>query len=490
MDQSLQSSALAQRLNRRLITSPGVINVYQLPTQPIQRAANQLIQRSHLPDQIQARYNHVDGIQTATIYHLFQRSRVERSGDLDTPLHSSPVTMVPAGDVIQRSVEEGQSSASTPFSVPQFTPTEALTGTFRVRRRAEATSTSPDSSVSSQPMQVSQPSSPATDGSTVHGEADSGADSGSMGSGERVRIQRYSPGNSVLRQIDPEGDRPSESQPSLGLPLHSPTPAANSESHPAHSPPSNPGLPTTVTPQVTPSEAISVIHRQSSSESIRRVVGQLESKPGLESRPLHSTLNQAIPISEGTTASTPAHSMPLIVARKENTQEPVSQAEITSALVPTTKTVIVRTSPLPQPLLIQRQLQAATIARSPDPETSQSYPLQPQKENLTNSAFTQPMVLQRRVLPDTLPFQQAFSQLGLPLSVLPRSPQIARQTDTPDVSPTMTSPAIAVPPPPPSSETGSSSAAPNVKQVADQVSRLIRRQLVIERERRGIGRWY
>lgn len=199
-----------------------------------------------------------------------------------------------------------------------------------------------------------------------------------------------------------------------------------------------------------------------------------------------STLHSAEPTPEATLVLRHALSdTPPAIVSDAIAQSSIAPVQSASVEVPVARPLvqtaspfaIVQRSPVPSSQSIvtrfNRQEAAAIV-----PVSINELPLQPSLIGRSGSDVGTNGVLQRRIQPD------------LPLAISPIQavqPAIARQTETNGSSTIALVPSSSeVPPPIP---TPTSSNAINVGQIAEQVSRILFRQLTVERERRGMGKW-
>ncbi len=176
---------------------------------------------------------------------------------------------------------------------------------------------------------------------------------------------------------------------------------------------------------------------------------------------------------------------PPAIAQDSIAQNSIAPVQSASVAVPVARPLvqavspfaIVQRSPVPnsQSMLTGFSHQEpAAIA----PVSINELPLQSNLISRSRSDVGTISVLQRRIQPD------------LPLAISPIQviqPAIARQTETNGASTIALVPSSPeVPPPIP---TPTSANAINVGQIAEQVSRILFRQLTVERERRGMGKW-
>jgi hypothetical protein len=323
VNENLQSSALVQRLRQRVVESPGVINLRQLPAQRTQSAANTIIERYNLSDRIQSRYNTAPIFQPTGIAHLFQRSRAEAFSTLDTPLSSPSVRG-------NGELGIGNGGTSPPHPVT-FSPSP---GTFRVSRRLSSETTQSNfepslTETSSSSLSTQNPGdilpSDAMLVSPSVADAIAAPPPALESPSERVRVQHPSRSNTSIHRLSiPPSDRADtpmgtsdnsiQSQSSLDLPLQRVSlPNRTTQPNAAIGTASNTTSEATTTP-ITP------IQRQSQPTSIARVTQHLESNASVRS---HSVPPENIASGQSVIPK-PINSMPLVVTRvslnRETTQ--------------------------------------------------------------------------------------------------------------------------------------------------------------------------
>lgn len=532
-NESLQSSPLAQRLRQRLVEPPGVINLRQLPAQRTQSKANTIIQRSTLPNQIQSRYSTAGIFHPTGISHLLQRSRTEAFSTLETPLTSPSDRGNGEWQGKSGGVGEWESGRTLPPHPVIASPLASSSGTFRVSRRLSgittqsdseplAIETGADSPLTPSPGQISPsdtvPVSPSSPNESVilPSNSEPGVISAPLSLGERVRVQHPSRSNSSIQRVAiPQGDHAdtpmgasdnsSQSQGSLDLPLQRvslPDRDRSTQPNATISKASN-----TIS-EATTATPITLIQRQSQPTSVARVTGHLESNASLRS---HSASPENIASGQPVIPKS-LSSMPLVVARAPLTQETTPLSDT----LPTQQQGLRDTaSPLPlrvpatssSSLLIQRQPQESSALTFSTSETnaqdvgytntaelvSHQPPIsaaRPVSRSVVQNipAPSQPEIVWRKpsaesiAVPSALPVHENINSSAM---------TIARQT--------LSEPSPALESVPPSSNTTTSSAAEtaafgntntvDIQQIAEQVSRILTRQLTVERERRGMGRW-
>lgn len=520
VSQSLQSSELTQRLRRRLVESPGVINLRQLPTQHTQNTVSNIIQRSTLPDRVQSRYDSPGIFRPEGIAHLFQRSRIEGFSPLDAPLSSPTGTSPLSGGTIQRSTRgtgdwEFSSASSTPPTSPALS-----SGTFRVSRQQSPAigSVGALGAIARYPIQASPveagSATPHTQGSAE--STPSGEVTGSTAMSDsiatpppsselsvRVRVQHPSRTNaSIQRLSNPQSDRmdapmtpsdiPKQSPPNLPLQQISlksdrlMPPTANTASTEPASQAGNP------IPEATPATPIAIVHRQPESPSLMRVSRRLDLKASLDYPTKGVSLPSVPPNPENivpaqSVAPTPLTPMPLVIARVPVVQDSAESPDTSPTLEHPQSSLPIRVPATPSsPLLLQRQPQESFTPRG--------------RAIATESGNAQPTVLATIPTSETprpqpeMVWRKSTAESAapaLPVRETSANTMIARQTvSEPSLGGEAMSatPVIATPVAPETTPAGGTSNL-DIQQIAQQVSRILTRELTVERERRGIRTW-
>ncbi|GAB4192960.1 MAG: hypothetical protein Fur006_37710 [Coleofasciculaceae cyanobacterium] len=515
VNENLQSSALVQRLRQRVVESPGVINLRQLPAQRTQSAANTIIQRYNLSDRIQSRYNSAPIFQPTGIAHLFQRSRAEAFSTLDTPLSSPSVRGNGELGIGNWELGIGNEGTSPPHPVT-FSPSP---GTFRVSRRlsSETTASNFESSLtetgsSSLSTQNSGDISPSDAMLVSPSVADAIAASPPAleSPSERVRVQHPSRSNTSIQRVSiPQSDRADtpmgtsdnsiQSQSSLDLPLQRVSlPNRTTQPNAAIGTASN----TTSEAITTP---ITLIQHQSQPTSIARVTQHLESNASVRS---HSAPPENIASGQSVIPK-PINSMPLVVARVPLNQETTQTSDTLSTQEQAFRQTI---SPLPlrvpatssSSLGLQRQSQEGTAVTFGSAQTNaqnvgyvnttESRSHQPpvsatdsaSRSVLQNiPAASQPEMVWRKPSAESIPSALPVGETSSNSAIIARQTLLEASPALESVPPTSTTTTTST------AETAASgnTNTVDIQQIAEQVSRILTRQLTVERERRGMGRW-
>lgn len=522
VNQSLQSSELAQRLRRRLVESPGVINLRQLPTQHTQNTVSNIIQRSTLPDRVQSRYDSPGIFRPEGIAHLFQRSRIEGFSPLDAPLPSPTGASPLSGGTIQRSARETGDWEFSPASSAPPTSPALSSGTFRVSRQQSPAigSTGALDAIARYPIEASPveagSATPHTQGSgesTPLGEVTgSTAMSDSIATpppssepSVRVRVQHPSRTNaSIQRLSNPQSDRMDAPMTPSDIPKQSPSnlplqqvslksdrpmpPTANTASTEAAIQAGNPIPEATVTPPV------AIVHRQPESPFLMRVSRRLDLKASLDS-PTKGALLPSIPpnpenvVPAQPVAPTPLTPMPLVIARVPVAQDSAESPDTNPTLEQPESSLPIRVpATLSPPLLLQQQPQEGSMlnsgARAIATASGNSQPTVLARMPTSGTPLPQPKMVWRKPTPE-------LATPALPIRETSVNTTIARQVvsePSPGVEAMSATPAIATPAAPETTPAGGTNNL-DIQQLAQQVSRILTRQLTVERERRGIRTW-
>ncbi len=480
-----QVSWLAQKLQRRGV-EVGVINTRQLPTQQTYATIHRMVEREHLSSQIESRYRAVGVVSPL---ELPGRSRVETLDQaapaLVTPMRSP---MLQRADLPDLDRVPHRTSASMAMNAPPLTPT------LRVSHKlaSEAIVTPMISEESSAPSPVVVPGSVAE--SALPSIPEPTAVVG------RVRVQRPSSAMLMRREeaataslVMAEPHEEATTERSRFNPIASPVPTETgsmiSEPHrPLNSPESAIELTPTAppSPPVTGSQGGTSLPLVISRSPLSRSTEASESTPkGAESRSVDGA--------EGT---------PRVQAKlgdgARSRPEPVIPEMIAQPLV------IARfASPASTPETARLQVEestvdtGSTITASTLQRSSQS-PERPLARNLTTATLFPTTTVMIQPLTQSSseprvtsglrrhPTPEPLARSPLPLHTQGSPNTIVRQPEASGTVESVPTPAT-LPPPPPAEKSTEPEA--DVKQIAEQVSRILMRQLTVERERRGMQRW-
>ena len=507
------SSTLGKRLQRRLVEPAGVINTQQLHChyQATQGTAGRLVQRLALPEQVKFRYG--SGVlQPTAIIQRLQRQRRESGDVLNGQFQSTPDAYSARGETIQRSIQpqlrqfhnsraiaarnSHKLGSSHTNSLQQTVTQEAKVMTKGLVPTTDQNHLqTPVSLVSKKPTSdISKPLVKTSKG----GEAEKRK----VEKQRKLRIDRQATvsevnalssneSHAVQRQVDTNSGTDSNSHPTV-------TPAQLETSKTA-SPPS---------PEKSGTFRISRQARISTAHVSNSLIGQrAESKsPKSQDLPLAQATNQLsasiaqTKVGDSLQAQTNPTVTPAIMPTKAAARKSQSTVSTRSTVPMSSPSKSLPLSWQGQQANLPIQLSAETsIASNPTVVSSRSSQLS-DSSGLSRVWLKSTNGLQvSEGLSTIMPSSQKMS---LPLAKIPintniaiaKSPpeaQIARQTKAVDNSTVQLAMEGNFPTPMSVPETESASASPiDITKVAEQVSRILARQLTVERERRGIGRWH
>lgn len=492
-DRYPQASWLAQKLQRRVGESAGVINVRQLPIEQTQATIHRMVERERLPSQIESRYQAVGVV---TPIKMTGRSRVETL-DQGTPALVTP-TLPPT---LQRASLPTQERTPV-IPMPHWEPpppapiSSPPPQTFRVSRKLTVDAIAPpvsaqtigeSSSVAvSHRVTESVPPAPRLESSAVT---------------ERVRVQRLnvetlrrregSDASWVMAQPPAQAAIELSTPSPIAAPIPTETVSTPSESLQrqlaAPEQPTHAGEAATSSPYVTVSPLLTA---PSTAPLPLMIARSLVPTPVAETEP---TSEGVAPRSTGETANTPriqatlgemgrsavgaisttAMPQPLVIARLVNPASNPETARVQKKAITLGNTA---SAPSPPPLRVSPQ---SSERSSTLPLPSTTVIIQPLTQSASESGVNS--VLRRHPAPELI------ARSPLPLHTQVPAGTISRQTEPTVVAEAVPTPATPSPPPP--AEKAAPEPGPDVKQMAEQVSRILMRQLVVERERRGMQRW-
>jgi hypothetical protein len=458
-----QPSPLAQRLQQRSLTSPGVINLKQWSIDRTQATIQRMVQRELLPSQIESHY------QTAGVTSPMELPGRVRVETLDRVSPALDITSPPP--TLQRATSSMFSDPVSPLpswnTSPEPTILPSSSGTFRVSRK-------PTSDTIFTPANVS-----AIGASSTPASVPVETVTKSTAAQERVRVQH--PRDTLL-----QGDVNAQllmAKPSIANSLDPISPTA-----------------------ITPMSSERIVRQHDFPESLSSNRGSLPAGTLLPRISIETvSSNPPLPLvarsqSVGS-AEFPATSEDTPTPMAADTGKSVGMVDTPRVRVEIAETLRSPTVPMPiaensQPLIIARLpaepqsssekplLQAKTIAsvETPSPDTV------PLSETMVR---VQPLV-QNNVgaeVSSVMRRQSASESISRSLPLYTQVPvnTIVRQTET--MGGSISVPISATPSPPPPAPKSATEAEPDLKQMTDRVSRLLTRQLIVERERRGMQRW-
>jgi hypothetical protein len=461
---SLQPSWLAQKLQQRVVDPIGVINVQQWPIAKTHTTIHRMVEREHLPTQIESRYRTVGQISTL---ELPSRSRVERIEPTAFQYHAEPKLQRSGISTLDSPLAPPMAAEAVISAAASKVAVSVLPSSFRVSRKP-----SPNPIVSANTELNHQNS------NTVHPDPQiSTASSPSTlstptASPELMRVQQAHKA-SLMRQPD------AEPPVVMAKPLVMTEPLVMAE--PQVTAISTPSPDSISLPQATLQRHIDPLAPVSPSAPISPItIGG--AAPLIIARSANGT--SSANVQQSAQPIPPPSALDINNGRPDPV--PTFQNEVKSQNLVQLKADLVLHNSLPIPA------GATDIPRVQAKSEPISYPPPPLIPTMSTSrTIIQPLA---QSLPDPggnsilrrSPSLEPSTNLALPLLK-----QLPAQTIVRQVEPTAqpeSLPSLAIPAPPPPAEKTTETTA-DIKQIAEQVSRLLTQQLTIERERRGIQRW-
>jgi hypothetical protein len=454
-----QRSPLAQRLYQRSLESAGVINLRPSSIDRTQATIHRMVQRELLPSQIESHY------QTAGVKSSLELPRRARVETLDRVAPSLETSLL--SPLLQRSPASMSSDPIAPLpswnTAPAATislPSSTTLNTFRVSRKPTSASIAIPAINNSTTAQAS------TIATVPESTMDRVPHPDTLSQGHRAETSLVMTKPSMPNSLDPTP--PTDPHPAsdrLSPQIDAPSVHSGDRLAPAVSSLSSGGdastnpLPLLARFPVTKSTSTSAdLGKSLATGDIQRVLVASSGILPSPTVPMNITPN----------------SQPLVIAkfpvtRRSSGEQPLLQTQrLTSVAAPAVMIPSVQqTTVMIQPLA-QRQFESegSSIVR---------------RQNMAESLAQTPVTgidRSRNV---------GAAKLPLPLHTQVPVETIVRQTAAMGAS--ISVPTTAIPPPPPPAERATSEAEPDLKKLTDRVSSLLTRQLVIERERRGIERW-
>ncbi len=496
---TVSASTLGQQLLSRLVQPAGLMDVRHLPGHRTQAAAQTLLQRSQLPEKIQARYTAVEPVQAMA---MPDRSRVESLalGSLDYP------ALGRSDRSFDRSPDRSPDRPDVGVAIGMPTLAPTIPSTISRFSDSDSQSRSSSSESSGVPrVQLATNPEPPPVASTLP------ITTGSF----RVSRQRNAIASSSSIAPPSDGTTPSIGSPSIDSPTAE-RPVLRQLVNPVSSPlNAETGTPFVVKRSPIPNSPIS-------------------DSPILNSQSSISNSQLSTPVSlDSTSAITPAITPPVIARQPEPSPTPVGKASRNenrpSLVLQSPSPNVIQTNAIEtttvqpnaiQPITIRPNLiQPITVQSNPvQPNSIQAMPLTPTPRvalNLPSSnsgvqittsnnpqiamnpidrsppTETNPVPrISRSLLPEIADRPSTPpSATPLPLTQLrsPTGPSIVQMFTEPTTGELSTPPTSAITPPSPAQST--SSPSPDIKRIAAQVSQLLQRQLTVEHERRGLKSW-
>jgi hypothetical protein len=441
-----QLSPLAQRLQQRSLASAGVINLHPSSIDRTNTTIHRMVKRELLLSQIESRYQTVGVISSL---ELPGRTRVETldrvSPRMDTFLPSP---------ILQRSTS---SISNDPAPMPSWNSSPAATisppaaNTFRVSRKPTSAAVAIPSI--SSPITVDPIATTVTESIPIQ---------------ERVRVQHP---RDTRSQSNGSETSLLMAKPSISSPIDSTSPTDTTP------------IRDRLSPQINASSALSSNRVSPSGSPLPSV--------SIDTSNNQLPLLARFPVAEST--STSVTDLGTSLATGDIPRIRVESGGMFSS--PTVPRTIVANA---QPLVIPRSIGESTMLQTKGltsvktssvtlPSVQQTtvmiQPLsQRQFESEPNS------IVRRQTVSESVDRSQRFTSTeSLPLYTQIPINTIVRQTEP--MGESISVPISAIPSPPPPADRSTTGVEPNLQQITDRVSRLLTRQLVVERERRGIQKW-
>jgi hypothetical protein len=503
MDRSLQSGendrqiaaenstppAMLQRLHQRLLQPAGIVNTQQIhchADRP-QTLTERLMRRSELPDRIQSRYE-METARSSEWISRFSGQRIERSSSGGG--NYEMVQRLPLGEVTEAS--EFAPSIGSPANVPpiqtwglrvETVSEQAIIPTGKVVAVPLSTiQTKTQKEVSNSEIPTSAPESTP---SSVAASSPSGL----------FRVSRRG-GQPFSAIEDASGTEWTTGTSSTETPL---TPASATPSPPTvqaqadtASEPSNPvQTPQISLPNVTPVQLRELPEGKILRRSLSAPESRLEQPPGGNSEAVF----QSLPLQTSTS--------PIAVRAKADvsSQAGISQAGISQTGIsqtgisqigdglPTVKPIYLKASPGVSPetseLPILRESPMPPVIGDAKVDRTAAESL-PSVKISSLAASISPSIVQAKSLPLAAKSGNRDGGVGETdrISYPPANPAIVQRQEVTPISSEPSTPAIspAAPPPP-----ASGSSEVDIAEIAEQVSRILGRQMIVERERRGLN---
>ncbi|MDJ0594342.1 MAG: hypothetical protein QNJ72_30930 [Pleurocapsa sp. MO_226.B13] len=526
------SSTLGKRLQRRLVEPAGVINTQQLHChyQATQGTPGRLIQRLAVPEQVKFRYGSGVLQPTATIQRL-QRQRRESADVLNGEFQSNPYAYSPRGETIQRFIQPQSKQFDNSRAIAGSNPhklgsshtnplQQNVTQEAKVITKGLVPTTDQNHLKTPNPISLVSKK-PKSNISTPLVETSKGAGEGKkklekhrklridlQGTVSEVNALSSNESHVVQRQVDTDSDTYSNSHPTV-------TPAQLETSRTASS----------HSPERFGTFRISRQARISTAHVSNSLIGERGESKSSKSQDLpFAQANSQLSVSTvqrkaQTSVNSPSLGTKAGATNQPKTKSPVIKGIIqTKAAEATSQSTVSTRSIMPMiansnslPLSLQGQQANLPIQLSPvqlSPATSIAS--NPAVVSSSSSQLSDSSGLSRVWLKSTNGLQvseglstimPSSQKMPLPLAKIPinthraiaKPPpeaQISRQTKAVDNSTVQLAMQGNSTMPMSSPETAVASSPIDISQVAKQVSRMLARQIVVERERRGLGRWH
>ena len=470
------SLTLGQRLQRRVVKPAGVINTQQLHShyQATQGMAGRLVQRLALPEQVKLRYG-VGVLQPKSIIQRLQRPRTESAEVLNEQFPATPYAHSAMGEMVQRSIptqpRQFQNSRETERRSPKKL---GITHTNPLQQSITQKAT-----VMTKPVE-NKPQSDTSVVKTSRGETNRPFRISRKATVSEINALSSNKTDSGKGQVD-----------------------TDSNSHPTVTETQLQTSRASLLPSPEMSGNFRISRKATVSEVNASNLGaRFEAEPNSQKEldlPLPKATNQLSASTVQSKADTSVNPNSLVTATQPKTHLPLVKGIIQTKAEDFKVTSIVPKTDLSQsrPLSLQRQQANLPVQRSPEASIASNPSVVSTKPNQLSGSSELNMVWLKSS--DGLQGNQGSStknpyseKIALPLAITPRNTNgaIARKTtnavDNSTVQLAMEGNSTT-----PMSAPGTASASPlDVTKVAEQVSRILARQLAVERERRGGGKWY
>ncbi|NEN88202.1 MAG: hypothetical protein F6K48_04410 [Okeania sp. SIO3H1] len=464
------SLTLGKRLQRRVVEPAGVINTQQLHChfQATQGMAGRLVQRLALPEQVKFRYG--SGVlQPTSIIQRLQRQRTESANVLNEQFPATPYAHSAMGEMVQRSIPPQSRQFQNSREIQERSPNKlgtTHTNTLQPSITQKAT-------VMTKPVEK-KPQSDTSVVKTSRGETN-----------QPFRISR----KATVSEINALSSNKSDFGKGQ-VDTHSNSYSTVTETKLVSS--KAPLLPSPKT-----SGNFRISRKATVSEVNDSTLGaRVEAEPHSQ-KELDLPLTRATKLSTSTVqrkADTSVNPNSLVTRTQPKTNLPLVKGIIQTKPEDFNLTSIVPKTDLSQsqPLSLQGQKSNLPVQRSPEASIASNPSVVYTKPNQLSGSSELNMVLLKST--DGLQANEESStknpyseKIALPLAITPINTNgaLARKTNTVENSTVQL--AMEGNSTTPMSAAGTASASPlDVTKVAEQVSRILARQLAVERERRGI----
>ncbi len=470
-----RSITLGQRLQRRMVEPAGVINTQQLHChyQATQGMAGRLVQRLGLPEQVKFRYG--SGVlQPTAIIQRLQRQRTESANVLNEQFPATPYAHSPMGEMVQGSIppqpRQFQNSRETerrspnklgttytnPLQPPITHKATAMTKPVEKKPQSDTSVVKTSRGETNQPFRISRKATVSEINALSSNKSDSG----------KGQVDTHSNSHPTVTETQLVSSRASL--------LSSPQ--------------------TSRTFQISRKATVSEVNAST-------LGARFEAEPNSQkgrNLPLTRANNQLSASKVQKKTDTSFNTNSLVTGTQRKTNPPLVKGIIQSKAEDFNVTSILPKTDLSQsrPLSLQGQQLNLPVQRSPEASIASNPSVVSTKSNQLSGSSELNMVWLKST--NGLQANQESStknpyseKIALPLAITPinTNGSLARKTNAVDNSTVQL--AMEGNYTTPMSAPGTASASPlDVAKVAEQVSRILARQLAVERERRGVGKWY